>query len=333
MGLLQMLVRIPEKFANLAMMVLDTIFVVASDADRIDLDADQYPDISIKNVEHSRRRKDGKVVTRITSSQQFCPHQWKKFLANSNNKTNLMNFLVHQWSSDIYSQIDNCTVSHGSSCIKITADGRMFLHALHTSNNGHSQEEIAADIITANGTCARTRLIGIPRICKKIGQDVCKVLPGLHALTGCYSVSMFIGKGKKTALELVMNDDEMRTIGTLGERLPLGNEDMEGLERFVPSLYNDAGYSVDEARYTLFCKSKNLQSHQLPPTRDALEYHLKHANFQSYICKVLQANVPNRNPDCQGCKVLEDKLEIIWANVAPAPAPDAIMELMSCGCN
>ena len=374
MALLQTLGRIPDKFADLALMVLNIVFVLAGDTERIDLVADQYPEISIKNVERSRRRKDGEVVTSIASPQQLCPRQWKKFLANGSNKTNLMNFFVQQWSKDIYKyKLSNRTlfVSHGSDCTKITsaegamfssivpelcsnqeeADTRMFLHAIHASSDGHSdicirssdkdvevlacnyQEFLSANLVIASGTKTRTRLISIPRICEKIGKDICRVLPGLHALTGCDSVSTFTGKGKKKALDLITNDNELTVaVGALGDHLPLGDDDKEGLEQFVCSLYNDSGRCINEARHSLFCKSQHLQSHQLPPTKDALEHHLKRANFQTYIWRnAFQTNILHQNPDRQGWKVVEDQLEIVWTNLPPAP--QAIMELVSCSCS
>ena len=32
---------------------------------------------------------------------------------------------------------------------------------------------------------------------QSVGEDVCKALPGMHALTGCDSTIAFVGKGKR----------------------------------------------------------------------------------------------------------------------------------------
>ena len=37
---------------------------------------------------------------------------------------------------------------------------------------------------------------------QSLGEDVCKVLPGMHALTGCDSTSAFVRKGKKAGVPL-----------------------------------------------------------------------------------------------------------------------------------
>ena len=42
----------------------------------------------------------------------------------------------------------------------------------------------------------------ISAIADAAGFHLCDALPGLHAFTGCYSTSVFAGKGKKTALKL-----------------------------------------------------------------------------------------------------------------------------------
>ena len=161
MALLQALVRVPDRFSELADMVMTRILTEVGDASRIDFVADQYPAYSFKNTERSKRGRDGELVINITNGQQFCPHQWRKFLANGNNKTRLLNFLVGEWSEKaVYAEkIKDRTlfVTHGDNCTKLTssngtitastvlelcsnqeeADTRMFLHANHASQNGH----------------------------------------------------------------------------------------------------------------------------------------------------------------------------------------------------
>ncbi|CAH3031303.1 unnamed protein product, partial [Pocillopora meandrina] len=236
-------------------------------------------------------------------------------------------------------KIKDCTffVTHGDNCTKLVvpngstiasdvpelctnqeeADTRMFLHAEHASQNGHQriaikssdtdvevlacyyQAVISADIILISGTSRRSRIVSIRRVCERLGREICEILPSLHAITGCDSVSAFSTKGKKKALDVVqMNSALRQTLGSLGERVPARQDDLNKLERFVCALYNDhLCQSVNELRYKLFCKSKSLQSHQLPPTKEALENHLMRANYQSFIWKhALQTEV-NQSPD------------------------------------
>ena len=94
-------------------------------------------------------------------------------------------------------------------------------------------------------------------------------------------------KGQEKALELVKDDQIARkTVQILGENIPLGEHDIIKLEKLVCKLYNEHQCDrVNELNCQMFCKGKNVQSHQLPPTRASLENHVKHANYQAYIWK------------------------------------------------
>ena len=90
MAMLQTLVRIPDRFSELADMVMTRILIEAGEAARIDFVGDQYPANSIKNTERNKRGRDGEIVINITNGQQFCPRQWRKFMAKGSNKTGLL---------------------------------------------------------------------------------------------------------------------------------------------------------------------------------------------------------------------------------------------------
>ena len=376
MALLQTLPRIPDRFIDLADRILSAVIKQAGEARRLDFVADQYPSISIKNIEREKRGRSGQLSVQITSPQQLCPRQWKKFLANGLNKTNLMEFLADVWGTDqrFAEKIGERTlfVTHGESCTKISvdaqgsissgivlelcsnqeeADTRMFLHALHASNAGHQRilikssdtdvevlacyfrENITADIFLLSGTRSRARVIPVSQVCEQLGVEVCRALPGLHALTGCDTVSSFAGKGKKVALDIVKADEGSRaSILRIGERVPPMRRDLNEMEKFVCSLYNDVNCcKVNDTRYKLFCKNQNLQSYQLPPTHAALQKHLQRANYQAYVWKhALDARILSQGPDGQGWRVRREELEIDWTDIAPAP--ESLMELVCCGC-
>ena len=54
-AILQMLSKIPDKFSDLGEMVFNRILFQAGEATRVDFVGDQYPEISIKNIERDRR--------------------------------------------------------------------------------------------------------------------------------------------------------------------------------------------------------------------------------------------------------------------------------------
>ena len=164
MAQLKILPRIPDCFIDLADLILSAVIKQAGEARRIDFVADQYPSVSIKNIEREKRGRSGQLALQIRSPQQLCLQQWKKFLANGLNKTNLMEFLADVWGTHqcFAKKIGERTlfVTHGESCSKISvdaqgsisssivlelcsnqeeADTRMFLHALHASDAAHQQ--------------------------------------------------------------------------------------------------------------------------------------------------------------------------------------------------
>jgi len=123
MAVLQALVRVPDRFSELADMVMTRILTEAGNATRIDFVGDQDPANSIKNAERDKRGRDGWLVIKITNGQQFCPRQWRKFMANGSIKTGLLNFLVGEWSEKaVYAEkIKDRTVfvTHGDNCTRL----------------------------------------------------------------------------------------------------------------------------------------------------------------------------------------------------------------------
>ena len=56
---------------------------------------------------------------------------------------------------------------------------------------------IPSSIVFKCGTQARVTYISITSIVQAIGQNLCSSLLGMHAYTGCDTVSAFAGRGKE----------------------------------------------------------------------------------------------------------------------------------------
>ena len=56
------------------------------------------------------------------------------------------------------------------------------------------------------GTETRTRYINIGSIANSLGPEVCKALLGVHAFTGCDSLSAFSGRGKIADFKLLQDE-------------------------------------------------------------------------------------------------------------------------------
>lgn len=65
-----------------------------------------------------------------------------------------------------------------------------------------------------------------------IGRDVCTALLGLHAWTGCDSVSAFSGQGKIKAVNLIRSNDTYReAFSLLGREWSVTDELFSNLEK------------------------------------------------------------------------------------------------------
>ena len=189
----------------------------------------------------------------------------------------------------------------------------------------HHQAAIPVDIILISGTRSRLRLIGIPCLRERLGSSVCQVLPSLYSLTGCDTVSSYVGKGKKKGLKIVKDDQIAReTALVLGEIISLSEQNTVKLEDVVCKLYNERQCNhVDELRYKISYKGKNLQSHQLSPTSAAFKNHLKRANYQVHIWKrALEPQTTDEGSEDQGLQLRKGGREIVWTED----------ELVCCGC-
>ena len=105
------------------------------------------------------------------------------------------------------------------------ADTRMLLHAVHASQQEYEtivikspdtdvgvlavycNMQISGSLILAPGTGNKWRFIDITGISQKYGDSSCEALPGLHAFTGCDSVSTFSRKGKQSAIKVILKDE------------------------------------------------------------------------------------------------------------------------------
>ena len=95
--------------------------------------------------------------------------------------------------------------------------------------------------------------------------EICEALPGLHAFTGCDSVSTFSGKGKQSAVKVILKDEGLcETMRELGQSYTVSEELMEKCEMYVCSLYGKSGADVNDVRYALFAK-KDKSHHSYQP--------------------------------------------------------------------
>ena len=90
---------------------------------------------------------------------------------------------------------------------------------------------------------------------------------------------------------------------------------------------------TDRFRYKLFC-SKNAQTCNLPPIKDALKYHVARANYHACIWQYsLEAAVHTPSPRGHDWDVIDGHIIIIsihWMD--QQTAPKALLQFISCNC-
>ena len=165
---------------------------------------------------------------------------------------------------------------------------------------------------------------------------MCRALVGVHAYTGCDTVSAFAGKGKAKALKLLSKNKEIQdTFLKLGQEWDLSPDLMNKLEAYTSLLYapKTSSTKINDLRYHLFCAKKGeIESHQLPPCRDCLEKHALRANYQAGIWKrCLEQNPPVPSPVGRGWKIekegADNQLVVHWMDGQPAP-----QAILACNC-
>lgn len=358
-------------FEELAEQILISVLRTGADSERIDVVFDVYQQLSIKGAERSMRGSEtGIRFTNIIPGHKIL--QWRRLLSCNASKTKLIRFIVGQWKkSNMREKLGEKTmyVTCDDLCFRLTrgdvieedglktsqeeADTRVIFHAKHAAPHVSSIMMVAEDtdifllclafhrdidcsVYVKCRTATRTKYISISKVSAALGRDVCSSLLGLHAFTGCDTVSAFSGRGKLAALKLLLTHDHFKdAFAKLGEEWQLTDEVLKVLEEFTCRLYvvHSEICHVNEMRYELFrVKDGQVESEQLPPCQDCLHLHAARANYQAAIWhRALQADPSVPSPlECKGWSSDDGELLITW--MTGAPAPDAVLEFLSCKC-
>ena len=285
---------------------------------RTDIVFDVYHDSSLKSEARSKR---GKAIRRRVTPKSTTPTNWKSFLGDNANKTELFNFPADEvgkmatTNEVIVTRQANAltTSSHPASsleelapCAHEEADTRIFLHAWHAAREGYKSFMIEAndtDIVVIAlslmpsfsavgmekmwvvfGKGEHTRWIPIHDLAFSLGPEKTNGILFFHAFSGCDVVSGFNGKGKKTAWQTWNVCNEASTTFTKLSQCPSAIEesDLQVLERFVLLMYDRSSSATSVDEARLDLFTRKQRSYELiPPTQGALKEHAKRAAFQA----------------------------------------------------
>jgi len=127
----------------------------------------------------------------------------------------------------------------------------------------------------------------------KLGEK-CKGILGMHAFSGCGTVSYPSEKGKVSALHVLNQTDIAGLDSVLGEKDATHSELIATGKTFFLSLYGQQKItSTNAARYEIYSKRKNPPSLKtLPPTDLNLALHSQRANLQMMLWKAADKTDP-----------------------------------------
>ena len=333
---------------------------------RVDIVWDVYQKDILKKA---TRQKRGSGLRRRVEASSKIPGNWNAFLRVDENKTELFRFLAKQverteldqgkelfstFGDSVLSSASREDLSSTSPCSHEEADTRLLLHVLDAARSEHTriavitndtdvlvlavamfQEIPVNELWVAFGVGKHQRYLKAHEISFQLGVENSKALSMFHAITGCDNVSFFAGRGKKTAWEVwksfsSVTDAFLELISTPGS---IHDHNFALIERFVMLMYDRTSglHEVNQARQELFCqRSRKLEG--IPPTRAALEQHVKHACYQAghVWSQSLVAQPVLPSPSEWGWEKDGDCWRPHWTDLKEAK--DTCYELIQCGC-
>ena len=144
------------------------------------------------------------------------------------------------------------------------------------------------------GTAKNRKFIPVHDIVEKLSfQDsLLDNLSAFHAFTGSDVTSYIAGHSKKSAWKVFTRNHHL--VQYLGNG-DFTDELLANAEQVVCNLYNMPEVKhVDEARSSLFLKVRSPES--LPPSRDALYFHLQQSHYQAMVWRQAYLNYPQIPP-------------------------------------
>ncbi|KAG7168383.1 hypothetical protein Hamer_G002412 [Homarus americanus] len=272
---------------------------------RLDLVWDCY--LKSGRLKATVRCNRGKGILRRVTASGPLPSNWQNFLCNSDNKEELFSFLSEQVMQLVVKESKQLVVTGKKQVLTVPprkdtanlapckheeADTRMMVHAADALECGH---RVSRNNGLRHGIC----------LCKKAAWATWNAFP--EVTTAFLSL-----------------------VSTLSE-LPDGV--LSTLERFIVLLYDRTSTccDVNVLRKKLFSRKSRSLEH-LPPTRAALEQHIKRAAYQAgHIWgQAAIAFVSLPSPCDWGWMKSGDELEPFWTTLSEVSK--SCHELISCGC-
>ena len=330
---------------------------------RIDVTFDRYRDISIKVGTRTKRTKKSRPVRRLIEDRDVpLPNKWPDFLASTENKTELAQFLSNAliaaappekvvvvgggFASE--TEVQSSDPAMDTTLLESNheeADSRMILHCLQT--DAPNIVVVARDtdvlvLLVANfgrmsctrlwmkaGTMKKPKYVPVHDIRRELGlaDHVYEILPAFHSVTGCDTVSFFSGHSKRTEWDIFLEHNSL--LKDLGKFPTPSKQVTEDAEKFICHIYKAPSENCNQARIKLFSKCHATET--LPPSSDAAKFHIERANYQGFIWREAHNPMPSLPPPTEcGWRLVDGKLSPVLKTLPPIQK--GCRELMQCSC-
>lgn len=354
-----------KTFGDLADVFVEAVLKSGAKFQRIDVLFDRYQTHSIKTGTRKRRGRGLVAIRRpVESTDLPLPVKWENFIAHQDNKADLARFLSQQlilrapvnktivtaggFSDEEGVEASNATLN--TNCMEAKheeADTRIVLHCITSKASTIVVSARDTDILILliahfhmmpckklwmkAGTSKERKYFPIHAIVKQLKMEpqVLKLLPAFHALTGSDSTSYIAGHTKKSCWDVFVQHHHL--LKGLGEGPELSEHTIQNVEQFVCKLYGamDADH-INDVRASMLVRGMTIE--RLPPTRDALYFHIQRSHFQALVWN--QANLQKPvlpPPETMGWKMEENLL--VPQLMSLPPVPEVCEEFISCACS
>lgn len=346
--------------------VVPKIRSYSSKYERTDIVFDVYKTSSLKAETRSKR---GKGRRRRVADKTKLPPIWSSFLRDSDNKTELFEYLADRIVSMCPDNV--VVVTKGEKvlsnksinfeglqpCNHEEADSRIFTHVVHAAKQKTKSVLIKAcdtDILViAVGVFASLQNVGLEKLwlefgqgqcirwfpihdlAVNLGQEKCSGMLFFHAFTGCDVVSAFRGRGKTTAWQTWAVCPEVGPVFSKLSQYPptIEDVDLNILEKFVVTMYDKHSNTtkVDEARLHLFARNQRPYD-SIPPTSASLVQHIRRSAFQAACIwgQSTECTMQPESPGNWGWQKKGEAWEVVWSTLPPIA--QSCQQLTKCCC-
>jgi hypothetical protein len=350
-----------KTFGDLADVFTRSIFQSGMQYLRIDVVFDRYRDESIKAGTRTKRTKTSRPIRRIVEGQEVpLPNSWINFIALPENKADLARFLSEELLAhapgdteivvaggfDDEREIRSSRGNTDLTPLKATheeADTRIILHVIDSRLDtvvvcardtdvmlllvAHFPRVSCRNLWMMAGTAQKRKYIPIGPVYHNLPANSVQSLLPFHALTGSDTTSHICGHTKRSAWKVFLEYHHLLVGLGVGNLTP---EVSKSTEIFVCKIYGMNNLeTTDSVRRVMF--EKACKPEAMPPTSDALKFHIQRVHYQSLIWKEAHCPLPN----------LPNVTELGWKRVATNlqpvlmtlhPIPESCLELVSCSC-